>query len=193
LFLAGYPSNTRGGDRLLALSRERKEELVAQYSEMIEQSRAMILTDYRGLTDKDLKAVRRAVSEANGTYRITKVTLLKLALQAHGYELPEAVDGLPIAIGFCFEDIPSVAKALTECAKDADLLTIRGGLMDEHFLSEDEVKAIAKLPPLDVLRAQIIGLLDAPAANLVGVIQAGTAQLVNVLHAYSEQAEGTSA
>ncbi|MBN1429749.1 MAG: 50S ribosomal protein L10 [Anaerolineae bacterium] len=177
----------------MALSRERKEELVAHYSEMISQSQAMILTEYRGLTDKQLKAVRERVREANGSYHVTKVTLLKRALQEHGFDLPEAVESLPIAIGFCFDDMPGVAKVLTDYAKDVDLMIIRGGLMGERFLSEEEIKAIAKLPPLDVLRAQLIGLLDAPAANLVGVIQAGVSQVVNVLHAYSEQTEDTPA
>jgi large subunit ribosomal protein L10 len=177
----------------LALSRERKEELVAQYSEMIQQSRAMILTEYRGLTDKELKVVRSAVREANGTYRVIKTTLLRRALQANGYDLPESVEGAPLAIGFCFSEIPSVAKALTGFAKDSEEMIIRGGMMGEHFLSEDEIKAIAELPPLDVLRAQLLGLLDAPAANLVGVIQAGVAQVVNVLNAYAEQGEGASA
>jgi large subunit ribosomal protein L10 len=183
---------TEGGDLLLALSRERKEELVAEYSEMIQQSQAMILTEYRGLTDKELKNVRRVVREADGAYHVTKVTLLKLALQANGYALPESLEGAPVAIGFCYKDIPSVAKALKDYARTADLMVIRGGLMGDRFLSEEEVKAIADLPPLDVLRAQFLGLLDAPAANLVGVIQAGVAQVVNVLHAYTEQGEAAS-
>jgi large subunit ribosomal protein L10 len=177
----------------LALSRERKEEIVAQYGEMIQQSQAMILTEYRGLVDKELKAVRKAVREADGAYRVTKVTLLKRALEAHGYNLPAELEGAPIAIGFCYADIPSVAKALNNYAKSSDLMVIRGGLMGDRFLSEEEVKAIASLPPFDVLRAQLIGLLDAPAANLVGVIQAGVSQVVNVLHAYTEKAEGASA
>lgn len=176
----------------MALSRERKEELIAQYSDMIRNSQAMILTEYRGLTDKELKAVRHAVREADGAYRVAKVTLLKRALQANGYELPQELEGSPVAIGFCYNDIPSVAKALTGYAKDKDLMVIRGGLMGDRLMSEEEVRAIAELPPLDVLRAQFLGLLDAPASNLVGVIQAGVAQVVNVLHAYTEQGEGAS-
>ena len=176
----------------MALSRERKEELVAAYSDMIQQSQAMILTEYRGLTDKDLKNVRKVVREADGAYHVTKVTLLKLALQANGYTLPKGLEGAPVAIGFCYNDIPSVAKALTGYAKNAELMVIRGGLMGDRVLSEEEVRTIAELPPLDVLRAQFLGLLDAPAANLVGVIQAGVAQVVNVLHAYSEKAEAAS-
>jgi len=176
----------------LALSRERKEELVAAYSDMIQHSQAMILTEYRGLTDKELKTVRKVVREADGAYHVTKVTLLKLALQANGYELPAELEGAPVAIGFCYNDIPSVAKALKDYAKSADLMVIRGGMMGDRYLSEDEVRAIADLPPLDVLRAQFLGLLDAPAANLVGVIQAGVSQVVNVLHAYTEQGEAAS-
>jgi large subunit ribosomal protein L10 len=153
----------------------------------------VILTDFRGITDKDLKQIRKVVREANGTYRITKTTLLARALEAAGYPLPPHMKGTPVAVGFCFGDVPAVAKALTDFTRDGEKLVIQGGLMGQSFISPDEVKAIANLPSLDVLRAQLIGLLDAPAANLVGVIQAGVSQVVNVLNAYAEKGESAAA
>lgn len=172
----------------MAISRQRKEELIAHYSDLLGRSQAVILTEYRGMNDGEFKKLRRAVREANGAYHVTKLSLLKRALEASGYAVPHGLEGAPIAVGFCFSDVPAVAKALTEHARTSELLVIRGGLMGAQMMSGEEVSAIADLPPLEVLQAQILGLLDAPAGNLVGVIQAGVGQVINVLHAYSEKA-----
>jgi large subunit ribosomal protein L10 len=115
------------------------------------------------------------------------------ALESAGYTVPPELKGMPLAVGFCFGDVPAVAKALTGIAKDSDVLNIRGGLMGQSYVSAAEVKAIADLPPLEVLRAQLIGVLDAPAANLVGVVQAGVAQVINVINAYAEKEQDAAA
>jgi len=178
----------------LPLTRERKEDLVAEYADLLENSKAVIFTGYRGLNNKDLTQLRRNVLEARGVYRVAKLTLLQIALEQTGYPVPEEVlSGEPVAVGFCLEEIPSVAKALTDFADDHDLVEIFGGLMPERELSVKEIEALADLPPLDVLRAQLIGLLDAPASNLVGVLQAGVAQVINVVNAYAESGESAEA
>jgi large subunit ribosomal protein L10 len=179
----------RGGKFHLAISRQRKEDLVAHYSDMLGRSQGVILTEFRGMTDKDLKAVRKVVREANGTYRIIKTTLLLRALETAGYPVPDDLKGIPLAVGFCFGDMPAVAKALTDSAKQSDALVIRGGLMGQTAMSAADVVA----PSIDVLHAQILGLLDAPAASLVGVIQAGVAQVINVINAYAEKEQGAAA
>ncbi len=177
----------------MALSKERKQELVAEYTDLLKQSKAIILTEYRGLDNASMTKLRRAVRDANGVYRVAKLSLLKLALVQAGYPQPEGLSGAPLAVGFCLEEIPSVAKAITTFAKGSDFVTLRSGVSGEQVLTGEQVKAIADLPPLDVLRAQIIGLLDAPAANLVGVVQASVAQVINVLNAYVDQGEGSAA
>lgn len=172
----------------MAITKERKQELVAQYAELLSRSKAVIFTEYRGMTNAQMTALRRALREVGGAHHVTKLSLLKLALAEAGYPLPDdALKGAPIAVSFCLEEVPPVAKALADQAKENELLVLRGGLMGSNWLSAEDVRALAELPPLDVLRAQLIGLLDAPAANLVGVIQAGVAQIVNVLSAYVEQ------
>jgi large subunit ribosomal protein L10 len=176
----------------LAISKERKQELVAEYTDMLQRSQGVVLTEFRGLTDGQFKNVRRLVREANGTYRVAKTTLLKRALEASGYPIPDLA-GAPLGIGFCFDNVPGVAKVLTDYAKDQEGMVIRGGLMSGQILSETELKTIANLPSMDVLRAQLVGLLDAPAASLVGVIQAGVGQVVNVIDAYARKGEGAAA
>ncbi len=178
----------------MAITKERKQELVAQYAELLSRSKAVIFAEYRGMSNAQMTALRRTLREAGGAYHVTKLSLLKLALAEAGHSLPEtALRGAPIAVSFCLEEVPPVAKALVDHARENELLVLRGGLMGSNWLSAQDVQALAELPPLDVLRAQLIGLLDAPAANLVGVIQAGVAQIVNVLNAYVEQGGETAA
>jgi large subunit ribosomal protein L10 len=179
----------KGGDWRLAITTERKEELVAQYTDLLERSRAIIFTEYRGLSGAELTKLRRAIREAGGVYHVTKLSLLKRAMEETGNPLPDYLDGVPFALSFCFDEVPGMAKALTEYAEDVEEFVIRGGLMEGQFLTFAEIEALSDMPPLDVLRAQLLGLLDAPAANLVGVIQAAVGQVVNVLNAYVDKGE----
>jgi large subunit ribosomal protein L10 len=174
----------------LALSRERKEQLVAQYSSLLQESKGVVFAEYRGLTNQQLNKLRRSVRDANGAFHIAKLTLLKRAMEEAGYTIPDDLSGVPVGVGFALEDMPSLAKALKEFAKTNELMTIRGGQMGGATMSMAQIEAIADLPSLDVLRAQIIGMLDAPAANLVGILQAGIGQVVNVIHAYVEAQGG---
>jgi large subunit ribosomal protein L10 len=174
----------------LPLSKARKQELVEEYVDLIERSRAIILTEYRGLNNVQLTQLRRAIREANGVYLVAKLTLLRLALEKTGRQIPPEMSGKPLAVGFCLEEVPAVAKAMTDFADNNDLFFISSALMENQVLSAKQVESIANLPPLDVVRAQIVGLLDAPAAGLVGIIQSGVSQIVNVLNAYVEQGQG---
>lgn len=177
----------------MPLTRARKEDLVAEYADLIRNSRAVIFTEYRGLTNKELNSLRNAVRDANGVYHIAKLSLFKLALEETGYPVPDILSGAPLAVGFCLEEVPAVAKALTEFADDAAELVLRGGLMGDTTLTAQQLEVLADLPPLETLRAQLAGLLDAPAANLVGVLQAGIAQVINVVNAYAESGESAEA
>lgn len=177
----------------MALKKARKEELVADYADLLQQSKGIILTEYRGLSNKEMTKLRRTIREANGAYHVTKVSLLRRALEETGYTVPEDLSGVPIGIGFALEEMPALAKALRDFAKDVELFSVRGGIMGNQVMTAKQIEAIAELPSLDELRAQILGLIDAPASQLVGVLQAGTSQVVNVIHAYVEERGGASA
>jgi large subunit ribosomal protein L10 len=173
----------------LAITKERKEELVAQYADLLDRSRAIIFTEYRGLSNIELTKLRSAIREAGGVYHVTKLSLLKRAMDDAGYPFPDYLDGAPFALGFCFDEVPSVAKALTDYAEEVEEFVIRGGLMEGQALTFAQIEKLSNMPPLEVVRAQLLGLLDAPAANLVGVIQAAVGQVVNVLNAYVDKGE----
>lgn len=176
----------------MAISREKKTQLVAKYVEQIKKSDAIIVTDYRGLTVPDIQELRGKIREAEGSFAVVKNTLAQRALKEAG--LPAIDDMLtgPIGIGFCHQNVPGVAKAITRFAKDHDALDVRGGLIGTVIIDEDAVKKLADLPSIDVLRAQILGLINAPATQLTGVIAGSVRQLINVFNAYAEK-DGESA
>ena len=177
----------------MAISRKKKEELVQNYIDRLSGSEAVIITDYRGLTVSELQELRNKVREADGSFAVVKNTLAHRALTETGLSVPKDLLFGPIGIGFCGNNIPGVAKAFAEFAKKNEELAIRGGLMGAKVISADDVKNLAKLPSLDVLRAQMLGLINAPASQLVGVVAGGVRQVVNVLNAYSEKgAEATA-
>jgi large subunit ribosomal protein L10 len=179
----------------LAISKERKDTLVSQYKDLIEQSDAIFLTEYGGMTVKNLQALRAKLREADGKYFITKNTLLQLALEQSDVPAPSELLVGQIATGFAMGEAPTMAKALVNFAKSEENLTIKGGIMNLRLLSDKDVEALAELPSLDQLRAQIIGLIDGPARGIVSTLSSGVRQVVNVVDAYakSEDAEPEAA
>jgi large subunit ribosomal protein L10 len=177
----------------LAISRERKEELIAQYVEELRQSQGIILTEYRGLTMKQLERVRNTLRPLGGSAHVVKNRLLARAIQETGTPLPsEWLEG-PVAVEFCHGDVPTIVKALLEVARDMEPLRVKGGVLGTAVLSADEVRALATLPSREVLLAQVLGTVHAPASRMAGVIASGIRQVLNVLQAYVDKLEEAGA
>jgi large subunit ribosomal protein L10 len=177
----------------LAISKERKNDLLAQYEDAVQQSRALIITEYRGLSTPELGRLRAAVRDANGVYNVVKLTLFRLALERAGLAVPEELLMGPVAVGFCYEEVPAVAKAFKDFAKGQENLEVKGGIMGDKLLSRADVEALADLPPLEVVRAQLLGVLSGPARNVASVMASGVRQVVNVLNAYAEEDQEAAA
>jgi large subunit ribosomal protein L10 len=127
------------------------------------------------------------VREAAGELHVVKNTLALKALAAAGRDAPEALFSQTTAIGFAFSDVPGVAKALTTIAKDSEFVKVKGGLLGSRVLTAKDVEALADLPPQPVVRAQLLGLLAAPASRLTGTIASGVRQVMNVVKAYADK------
>jgi large subunit ribosomal protein L10 len=180
----------------LAITRERKEQLVAEYTEHLNNSSGIILTEYRGLTMANLTALRRTLRPLGASAHVVKNRLLALALQDAGLSVPPEWLTDPTAVSFCTEEVPAVAKALRDAMREFEQLQIKGGVLGTSVLSADEVAAIADLPPRDVLLAQVLGTISAPAGQIAGVIANSVRQIMNVVQAYVdklEEAGGASA
>jgi large subunit ribosomal protein L10 len=171
----------------LAITKKRKKELVAQYNDLLERSQALILTDYQGLNVAQITKLRSQIRQASGAYYVTKNTLVKLALEQAGLSVPaEWLEG-PTAIGFCFDQVPTIAKIITDFADESDLLAIKGGFLGDRAVGEAKVKTLASLPSTEVLQAQVLGALAAPMSGLVGVLNNALGGLLGVFDARREQ------
>jgi len=175
----------------LAISRERKKELIDQYVEMLSQSRGVILTNYRGLTVSQIESVRNKLRELNSPYHVVKNTLLRQALEQSGVSVPEQVLTGPLAVSFCYDELPATAKVLIDLAKNIDALQVTGGLMGQRVVDAEGVKALAALPPREVLLAQVVGGFQAPISGLVSALSGILRSFVYVLQARKEQLEGS--
>ena len=167
----------------MAVSKERKKEIVATYQDWLGNSQAVFLAEYIGLSMKDMDALRDKVREVGGEFHVIKNTLGKIAFQESGYEVPEDLFLGSTAAGFAFEDAPAMAKALTDFSKSVSFLKIKAGYFEKNILSAEEVTAFAELPPLPVLRAQLLSTLMAPATQLVQTLAEPSRQLAAVFQA----------
>jgi large subunit ribosomal protein L10 len=172
----------------LAKSKQTKESMLAEYTVWLGKSKAVVLVEYAGLTMKDLDAIRARIREAGGEFHIVKNTLVKLALEKTGYRVPTEYVEKSTAIGLAFSDAAAFTKALTEATRGMEAVKIKGGFMDAQLLSPAQVKAVASLPPLPVIRAQLLGMLQAPAGKLVRTLAEPGRQMAYVVKAFSEKA-----
>lgn len=171
----------------MAISKQQKGELVAEYVKWLNDSRALFFTEYAGLTMKDLDELRRRVREAGGEFHVVKNTLGKVAFEEAGIPVPESVLQGSTAAAIAFTDAPALAKVMTEFARTSEFLKLKGGLLDKSLISAQEVTALAELPPLPVLRAQLLGTILAPASKLVRTLAEPARQVAAVLQAYAER------
>ena len=177
----------------MAITKEKKQELVKSYAEEFSRSQAAILTDYRGLTVTELNQLRNKMREAESGYRVVKNRLIKLALKEAGLPVPEDLLQGPTAIGFCYEDVIAPAKVLTEYVKESKALTIKGGILGQRVIDVQVISSLADLPPRDVLLAQLISGIQSPLAGLVNVLSGTLRGLVTVLRARADQLEAGNA
>jgi len=171
----------------LAISKQRKNELIAQYTRWIGDSKALFLTEYKGLTMKDLDDLRSKARELGGEFHIVKNTLGRLAFREAGMEIPQGFLEGSTAIGFAFQDATPLAKLIADAARASDRLKVKGGYLDKRPLSSAEVVALAEMPPLPVMRARLLGTLQAPASQLARLLAEPARQLAAVIKAHTER------
>jgi large subunit ribosomal protein L10 len=176
------------------MQKEDKERVVEELTEKLRNSETMIVADYRGLTMPQIDALRGKLIESGARFSVVKNTLTRRAAEAAGADALLALLEGPSAIAFVEADgdAVAVAKALADSARDTKILEIRGGVMQGRVISGADVEALAKLPPLDVLRGQVIGAVIAPLNAIAGLINAPLQNLYGLIDARIEQlqAEG---
>ena len=172
-----------------------KERIVAELADQLSAAETLIVADYRGLKNKQLEALRDVLLEHGARFRIVKNTLTRQAAERAGAEgLLVMLEG-PTAIAFIESsgDPAAVAKALAVKSRETNVLTLRGGIFEGQALSGEKVMELATLPPMDVLRGQLVGAIVAPLTQLVALFSAPLRDLHGLIDARLEQLEGEGA
>jgi large subunit ribosomal protein L10 len=173
------------------LHKEDKERVVAELTERLRTSDVLIVADYRGLTMPQIDALRGRLLEQGARFSVVKNTLTRRAAEAAGSDALLALLEGPSAIAFVEADGDpvAIAKAFADSARETRILEIRGGVMQGRVISASDVEELAKLPPLEVLRGQVLGVVIAPLTNLLALVNAPLQNLVGLIDARIEQLE----
>lgn len=151
----------------MAISRKQKEDLVKKYVEWIDKSKAVFVLSYSNMGMSFVDDARARMRETDGELRVVKNRLFKLALDEKGLPYDEKFWEGNNMVGIAFEDPPLVAKVLAEISKGNDVFELRAGYLDMKPLEAHQVKYLAELPTLPVMRAMLLSTILAPASKLV--------------------------
>jgi len=170
--------------------KEQKAEQVELLTEKLKKAKVAVLTDYRGLTVKQIQDLRGKLRTGNVEYRVVKNTLARRAADAAGYKDLESELKGPVAIAFGYDDLSLPPRLINEFVRTTRLkVEVVGGVVEGRVFNRDQIKQLADLPSREVLLAQLLGTLQSPVAQLVGIMQTPVQQLIGVLNAYKTKLE----
>ena len=166
------------------MDRAQKAESIEALKGVFATSGAVVVTHYLGLTVAEMTDLRGRLRKEGAQIKVVKNRLAQKVLAGSAGVAGDALFKGPVAIAYGPDPV-SAAKVVTQYAKDNEKFTVVGGLLGEQVLSQDAIKSLATLPSLDQIRAQLIGLVQAPATKIAGVLQAPAGQLARVFNAYA--------
>lgn len=175
----------------MAFTKEQKTKMIAQYREWVSKSKAVFLVEYNKMNQKDVDSIRAKAREVGGEMHIIKNTLFAHVLDEMGVQHGKLLEKTTL-VGFAFGEPPAFAKVVNDSTK-GETFKVKGGLMDGKALTAAQVKALADMPPLPVVRAQLLGVLLAPASKLVRTLAEPGRSVAGVIKAYSEKSESPAA
>jgi large subunit ribosomal protein L10 len=177
------------------VKKEDKEQVVTALTERLKAAETVLVADYRGLTMPQIDALRTRLIESGARFSVVKNTLTRRAAEAAGADALLALLEGPSAIAFIESggDMLAAAKALADSARETKVLVIRGGVIQGRTASAAEVESLATLPPIDVLRGQVLGAIIAPLSSLIGLVNAPLQNLYGLIDARIEQLGGADA
>lgn len=176
----------------MAMTRQAKEEAVVDLSEKLGRAKAALVFDYSGLNVADVSEIRRAFLEAEIEYRVVKNTLMKRALTGMTIESLQSEFVGPTAVAFKYdEEFGKLGKTAKDLTKKFKNFEAKGGfVVDDVIDSERALDTMAALPTMDEARAQLLGVINAPAATLLATINAPASNLLSVIQARVDKEEG---
>ena len=171
------------------MHKSEKERVIAELTERLRVSPTLIVADYRGLTMPEIDGLRGELLKHGARFSVVKNTLTRRAAEAAGADAVLTMLEGPTAIAFLESegDPVAVAKALSDAVRTTKILVIRGGVLDGKTITADDVDNLAKLPPLDQLRGQVLGAITSPLTTIIGLFSAPLQNLIGLIDARIEQ------
>lgn len=164
-----------------------KKKVVLELTQKIKDAKSLVLADYRGLTVEQDTELRNALRKAGVDYKVVKNTLTNFAMKENGLgDIENYLNG-PTAMAISTTDPVAPAKVLSEFAKKYDKLELKAGVVEGKVIDLEGVKALAELPPREVLIARVLGSFNAPISGLVNVLNGNIRGLVVALNAIAEK------
>jgi large subunit ribosomal protein L10 len=173
--------------RIILITKEKKSKQLADLTEKLSKSKAVVFTEYKGLTVAQIAHLRKNLKEAGAEYKVFKNTLVQIAAKGTAYEAAKDVLTGPTGLAFGYDDPVAAAKKVLEFAGKNDKFKVKSGVIDGKFYSTDEIKEISKLPSKTVLLSILAGAFQAPAAKLARALNATVVQLAYALEAVKNQ------
>ena len=174
------------------MDRTEKREFVASLATVFAETSFVLVAQNKGLTVADVSELRRRMRAAGASYKVAKNRLATLALEGTRFQGVSPLLKGPTAIAWSTDPV-AVAKTAVEFAKTNDKFVVLGGALGTQTLNAEGVKALAELPSLETLRAQLVGLIQTPATRIAGILQAPGGQVARVLSAYAKKDEAQAA
>ncbi|GGC54658.1 50S ribosomal protein L10 [Siccirubricoccus deserti] len=174
------------------MDRTEKREFIAHLAAVFADTSFVLVAQNKGLTVADVSDLRRRMRGAGATYKVAKNRLATLALDGTRFQGVKPLLKGPTALAWSTDPV-AVAKTAVEFARGNDKFVILGGALGVQTLNLDGIKALAELPSLETLRAQLLGLIQTPATRIAGVLQAPGSQLARVFSAFAKKDEAEAA
>jgi large subunit ribosomal protein L10 len=169
------------------LRKERKLELSENLSKQLENTVAIMVLDYTGLTVQQMEDIRNSIKEIGATFNVIKNSVVEKAVEDTKWDtLKEHLKGTNV-YALSFDDPAALAKALVAKAKEHKKLEIKVGSLDGSIVNAKQIEALSKLPPKEVLIAQLLGTMNAPVTGFVNVLAGNIRKLMYVLKAIEEK------
>jgi len=150
----------------------RKQQEVNEIVEKMNAANSIVVVDYLGLSVAQVTELRKQLREAGVEFKVIKNTIMRRALDTLELNYHEEVFQGPTAVAFGMEDAVAPAKILSDFAKTADALELKGGVIEGKVLSKDEIKKIAQLPNREGLLSMLLSVLQAPVRNVAYAVKA---------------------
>lgn len=174
----------------MAISKEKKKEVVAELQDLFANAKSIVFSDYKGINVKDFGTLRGKLRENEVTFKVAKKTLIKIAAEKAGFkDLPDEVLEGQVGTAFSMGDEVAAAKTLYEFSKDNDSISLLGAIMEGENLSKEETLHLAQIPGREELLSKMVGSLQSPISGFHGALSSLLRNFVGVVGAYKDKLE----